>query len=1501
MKRFLIPLMLACGLMPLAAQTGTPEQTRCRGNRAVQLIPSSTRLPGPDGGDAADVAVRRAPVRRLEGVPPVKVRLGAMKTYDSSWTDSDDAGFYIIDANDGSMTLQHANSTFSTVIAAVKKGETMYCISTSEDLEHVYYNQYSASTWNSIGTKQEIDLVNVAADLTYDEKTGQVYGFFYTEDDYQPEYKKFAKFSLTTAEATQLRLMEREVYACAADGDGTIYWLSSTQLGEVDAQGKDFDYLFGPKVYPERRNTMAYDPTTGLLYALVTTEQMQGGVRSYISSLYSIDPVSKAVTQIRQFPTEQGFAGLYVLPLEIADDAPGQVSDVSFSFTGDTPPQGTVTLTAPTKTHIGGTLTGPLTIIIEVGGVEHAIYDVQPGARVTSEAYTFAEGTQQVTITVANSTDRGEALAMEVFAGRDIPAAPASVTLTQNEAGKPHISWTAVTAGASNGAIDAASLRYRVVRVTDNVTVADNLTATEYTDEAYVSNGRAVSYDVYAATVDGEGAPTRSNRLAIGVECTVPFAETFDTADDADLWTVEDLNGGATWQYSASSKHIYYKYDENRLPGDDWLYSPAIRLEAGKMYMLTYDYRSMMSSYPESFSVSLGNAATSAAMTRQLADHPQVKSGKVPDKGTAAFSVEADGMYHIGFHETSAPNMYTLTLDNIALREISDKVPAAPALEITPGEGGALSATVTVTAPATDADGGTLEDLQRVVLMRADRAEAVKEFPSPAPGSALSFTDTDITADGKYTYYAYGVNASGEGPETRVTAYIGKDDPGAVENLTLADVDGKPVLTWSAPTAGRNGGWFDTSAMTYTVYRYFGNFDCLAQGLEATTLTDSELVIPDGEQLPASYVVRAVADGKNGVATESNYVLFGTPYAAPLTENFAGADMALYPWMSVTDEPLNSAWTLDASGRNPVALDYSGDQGLATFHSAGEVESGIGSWFISPKISLSAMESPVASFALYHSHIDGVTSAEAVQLFASVEGADYVALSPAYDRDNGTTGWKRHSVDISQLPRDKWVRFAFKGTTACGADMYLDAFSIEEGCAIDAAVTAAQGPLRIAAGEQADYVLTVNNYGIEDIPAGTVTMAEQGGETATAELPAIPAGERVQVSMSRTFAQGRHDLTFSVSVQGDGNAANNTLLLTVNATEPLFPSPTAFTGMQNADGAVELSWQPATARGAVTDDFESYEDWAIDGIGEWLMADRDYDQTVYINAGSVIPGAMTTYPNCTAPKAWQVCNAAAMGINIWAEGTPHSGDKMLMASTSINYVNSDWAISPMLNGQQQTLSFYAKAFTSQDTPAERMRVLYSTGSTVPEEFIALHTADYIEVPDSWTEYRYALPEGARRFAVQCVSDGAFALFLDDVTYNDCTVPVCTLTGYEVLREGEVIATVQEPRYTDTSVPEGDKAQYAVRAIYDKGVSAAAEATVQLSGISGIGGDGIAVAVEVRDIVVTGAAGQAVTLAAADGKTVSCIASAADSERISVAEQGIYILRVGTFVRKVAVR
>ena len=56
-------------------------------------------------------------------------------------------------------------------------------------------------------------------------------------------------------------------------------------------------------------------------------------------------------------------------------------------------------------------------------------------------------------------------------------------------------------------------------------------------------------------------------------------------------------------------------------------------------------------------------------------------------------------------------------------------------------------------------------------------------------------------------------------------------------------------------------------------------------------------------------------------------------------------------------------------------------------------------------------------------------------------------------------------------------------------------------------------------------------------------------------------------------------------------------------------------------------------KGSVTDDIESYKDWAIDNVGDWTMADLDHDVTYYINKD------LGEYDNASSPKAFQVCNA----------------------------------------------------------------------------------------------------------------------------------------------------------------------------------------------------------------------------------------------------------------------
>lgn len=1490
MKRFYC-LLAGLGVVASAAAS-QPVDTRSQGgetSKPVTLL-SSSQCAEPAVPEARAEASAQAPrrVTRLPDVPPVKVSLGVLKTHDETWSGSTtDAGYYTVDGNDGTLALQQRVSSFSSVVSAVKVGETVYTIQATAD-GRFYYQSFNASTWAQRGSREEIDDVNVTQDFAYDSSTNTVYGYFYKESDNNYGYIDFGRYNVSMAEKTSIVEQERDVYTCASDNNGLVYWLSSTKLGWSDPKKKTFSYIYGPQVYPEDHSTMTYDPTSGLLYALVRTEATG---RVFKTSLYSIDPVAKSKTLIKDYGKDMGFAGLFVLPPDIALTAPGQATDITVNFDGTDATLGTVSLTVPSQSRSGAPLTSPLTVIIEVDGTEYAVRDVAPGSAVTSPQYRFAEGAQKIVVTCADATDRGEAVSIDVFAGFDIPAAPQGVVLTEAD-GKPQLSWQPVAMGANGGSVGRVT--YTVTRMPAQQTVAQDIAATTFTDTAYTPDGRAIYYTVTARNSAGTSAPAASNKLAIGAEFTLPFTESFDTEDDFDLWTVLNANGGSTWSYEASSKSAVYTYDYNHLEGDDWLFSPAFSLQKGKKYKLSYSFRIRQKNYAESFSVHLGKAQSAAAMTRELAAHPGILNTQ-EETNTLVFSAEEDGTFHLGFHETSDPWKYMLQLDNISLSMLDSNIPAEVSdFTVTPGERGALGATISLKAPERDSDGKPLAALSSITVMRSDRPEAVARFENPAPGAALTAQDTSVTTDGTYQYYAYASNDAGDGPETRLSAFIGTDVPDAVLNLKLTETaDGHPSLTWEAPVTGRNGGWFDASKLTYTVYRYFGEMEAIAEAITETSAVDSSLSLPADSQTPVSYAVFPYAGGNAGRAIESNYILIGKPYAAPLRETFPNAGMTLSPWMSVTDRPITSAWTLDATGHNPAAADYNGDSGLATFHSAGENIEGVGSWMMSPKVSLAGLQHPTVAFALYHSHLDGITTPETMQLYVAAGDGDFLPISPVYQRDNGTTGWAKYTIALEGLPQADWYRFAFKGVTAGGADIYLDDFEIYRGRTADAALAV---PPFVAKGEEMPVAVTVVNYG--NTPLSGATVAVSGKQL---PVPALEAGQKATVETAVSFAEtGTYEVKATVTAPDDEVSDNNTLTASVRAVEPKFPAVGAITGKVGEDNRLTLSWTDAALNGAVTDDFESYKAWSISGIGDWLMADRDHDVTYYISGASV-PGILDNYPNCSDPKAWLVMDADELGINIWPEGTPHSGNKMLMASASINYVNADWAISPMLNGRPQTVAFWAKAFTAQGTAPERMRFLWSTGSTVPEDFTPLSQEPYVEVGESWTRYSYSLPEGARRFAIECVSDNAFALFVDDVCYNDMSVPSLSAARYSVSRDGRPIATVTEPAFTEPEpLPAGDYS-YTVTAVYDKGEAApSAPYEFKSTSIPDLATSRITVTGGRGQLTVTGGAGRTLTVATPAGVTVTARRLAADRETLPLAP-GLYLVTIGARTHKTIVK
>lgn len=120
-------------------------------------------------------------------------------------------------------------------------------------------------------------------------------------------------------------------------------------------------------------------------------------------------------------------------------------------------------------------------------------------------------------------------------------------------------------------------------------------------------------------------------------------------------WTVIDSNASTsanTWGYG-NGEAVYPEDKKNA--ADDWLISPAVTLEAGKTYEVSYYIvqKSSYSSDKQKFKITIGNAATVAAQSTVLATNEAFTS-KLYSKQTCKFTATASGTYYLGVHLYSA-------------------------------------------------------------------------------------------------------------------------------------------------------------------------------------------------------------------------------------------------------------------------------------------------------------------------------------------------------------------------------------------------------------------------------------------------------------------------------------------------------------------------------------------------------------------------------------------------------------------------------------------------------------------------------------------------------------------------------------------------------------------------------------------------------------------------------------------------------------------------------
>lgn len=266
-----------------------------------------------------------------------------------------------------------------------------------------------------------------------------------------------------------------------------------------------------------------------------------------------------------------------------------------------------------------------------------------------------------------------------------------------------------------------------------------------------------------------------------------------------------------------------------------------------------------------------------------------------------------------------------------------------------------------------------------------------------------------------------------------------------------------------------------------------------------------------------------------------------------------------------------------------------------------------------------------------------------------------------------------------------------------------------------------------------------------------------------------------------------------------------------------------------------LTWNES---GEIFDDFEDHEAFAVASAGEvgWQYRDGDGSRT--------FAEQEFDFPGRTQPCSFMVFNpwlTTPSMADARSASLPYSG-KQELACFAGRTGSDDWFISPRLTYHNDyTFSFHARGYSQ--TYGEVIRVGYSMTDTDPGSFTWL--AENVDVPkQTWTEFKYTVPAGARYVAVNCVSPDGFTLFMDDVTIsggNDMAMNTAVSgpeVTYEVSLDGKKLADTEDCSYM---LNPGAGEHYAeIKAVYASGESAPAKIVFGESGVNGVQTDKIGV-------------------------------------------------------------
>lgn len=983
----------------------------------------------------------------------------------------------------------------------------------------------------------------------------------------------------------------------------------------------------------------------------------------------------------------------------------------------------------------------------------------------------------------------------------------------------------------------------------------------------------------------------------------LPYHKDLKSTTALDDMTVIDANNdGKTW--TASVVGARYNYHRNNA-GDDWLITPGLRLEAGKGYDLTAILGSYNKYNEEKYEICLGTAPTAEAMTIQVVpptatttcykDNPEVK-------GT--LEVPGDGVYYVGIHCISDKNKMSLYCVSIDVEQ--GYAPSAPGalqdVSVKPEPTGEFYVDIAFKAPLVNNVGKPMEGKVSVSLLRD--GQELKAWTLD-PGAGASFRD-ETHHRGMFTYQLLTKNEAGEegAPFVAEKVYVGPYAPVTPGSVRVVETEpGVVKVSWDPVTKDIKGTDLKAENITYRIYTP----SATGSGYSTTFLEDfpetEKTIVALKDASKQSFVSYCVVAYNHGQASE-----YG-----PLSELLALGAVTKVPALYSGDN--NVPFGSDKRGGVEWAS-YSGLDNVSSQDSDGLFYAGVGSEYgqygdlVTAKIDLAGAEGPQLQFFNY---CLGDNDRNTLTVYAQCDG-QLKEIAKVDHSSLPTAEWSKTRVSLGEFA-GKTIQLVFRAKCLGISHTLLDNITVSEAPKYDLVAQSATAPSHVTTDEPFTIVCTVLNDGGRAVESASVVLSRDGKEIAANPVIGIEPGASTTTGFEQTLSLfNEPEVVYSIRIEfpDDENQANNSYRpITVKRSVNEFDGVTDLRGEAGADGVV-LTWKgidtanPQSMR--ITDDLESAEPFA-DSYGDWTFIDRDG-----MPIGPMIEGAGYNPPGHAQGSpagffVWDTKTSRFAGPNNAFSGTKYFASCYRKDFGAID----DWAISPLLSGRAQTVSFMANAFDDNNgTRPEQIQIWYATEDTSdPDKFVQLKefgnngTYKVYTVRESglsaYSLVEAGLPAGARRFAIRSVAADTWQLMIDDISYApDASVSPLVHLGYNVYCDGSRLNA--DPVAGTTYLAEVAEGVHTFRvsAVYEPGESElSAPATVDsTTGIESVSASSAAVIRTVAGhVVVSGLSDAPYAVFTPEGRLVA----RGVGEAAVALRPGLYVVVAGPTTAKVVVR